>query len=192
MGISINKTKTLFTALIFALSFLSFQTSAKDLSEAVINQWLDSVVPIQTWAKSHQEQFNKVNKKKSPDMSTKGMIQALKEAGLYSEATTVMKKYGFSSPDEWAETQHRVIQAMMSLQMDAQPTNSFNAKEQLAKINTNPNIPAAQKAKMTQIIETTAKMMEEAKHVPEADKLAVKPHMQTIMTKMSQAGGGAR
>ncbi len=186
------KTRAMLVALAFALCALSLPASAKQLDEATITQWINSVIPIQNWAKSHQEAFTKANKSKSPDMSTKGMVDSLRAAGLYKEAAIEMKKHGFKTPEDWAETQHQVIQAMMSLQMDAQPENAFNPKEQLAKITNNPNIPAEQKAKMVQIIETTAKMMEDAKKVNSADKAAVKPHMQEIMMKMSQAQAGAR
>jgi hypothetical protein len=170
-----------------ALTALSLNANAANLNDAIIKKWMGSVIPIQTWAKKHQEQFRKANKNKKPDMSTKGMISSLRDAGLYKEAAKEMKKYGFKSPEEWAQTQHQVIQAMMALQIDAHPKSAFDPDAQLAKIKNNPNIPEEQKTRMVQLIQSTAKMMKDAKNVPAADKAAVKPHMEEIIATMNKA-----
>jgi hypothetical protein len=187
MGHYTFRIKSLLLTFMLAFTALSLNANAANLNDTIIKKWMSSVIPIQAWAKEHQKQFLKANANKAPDMSTKGMINSLHDAGLYNEAAKEMKKYGFKSPEEWAETQHQVIQAMMALQIEAHPKSAFNPEEQLAKIKNNPNIPEAQKAKMVQLIQSTAKMMKDAKNVSAEDKAAVKPHMEEIIAAMNKA-----
>lgn len=134
------------------------------------------------------------NKKKNPnDMSMdfskefrKG-LKDLRAKGGYGEASAIVRKHGFSSPEQWIDVTARVMRAYVSLSMAQSGANAAASKAQIkqsmATIQNNPQFPAAQKKQIMAQMRAALKMMNELENVSPADKAAVKPHM-AALTKM--------
>jgi len=156
------------------------------LNDKIINSWLSSLDALEAWSKKHEEAFSKLEENDQDNgMSPESMIAELKAAGLYSDAAALLRKYGFKSPEDWADVQVRIMKAVMSLQMEAEAQHT-DMQAEIEKIRKNSDIPAEYKEQMIAMMESSKKMLEEMSNAAPEDKAAVKPHLDKIISRLEQ------
>lgn len=174
---------------------LSMAVSAQvPINDRTINHWLDSLDAMNSWSKSNPEkqamldEMDEQMDAQGPDsFSADMMIQQMKAAGVYQEAIGILRKHGFDSPDLWADYHMRLIKAVMSLQMDSHQMGS-QMQAQMDEIRNSPSLSEEQKAQMMAMMESTMGMMKPMFQAPEADRQAVKPHVDRIMERLDRMG----
>lgn len=101
-----------------------------------------------------------------------------KGGGLYRQFTGIVRKHGFSSPNQWADVSGRIVRAYMAIRMGA---HSEQMKAQMAasiqQIQSNPNIPPDQKQQMLQQMQASSQMMQSFAKADPADKKALQPYL---------------
>lgn len=162
-------------------SLMSFQIMAADLKSQDVSLWLTSMQALKPWLEQHEKEFTAhISEPNNPAVAFKESIGAIKKAGLYDELNGKVKKLGYDDVEEWSATTQQVTFAWMALEMDANKDQIDAAKAQYAAMKANPDIPAAQKAIMEQMMVPALAMVELAGNASSADKAAVKPHQKTL------------
>lgn len=162
-------------------SLMSFQVMAADLKNQDVSQWLKSMQVLKPWLEQHETEFtDHISEPNNPEVAFKESVGAIKKAGLYDELNGKVKKLGYDNVEEWSATTQQVTFAWMALEMDANKAQIDAAKAQYAAMKANPDIPAAQKAIMEQMMVPALAMVELAGKSSTADKEAVKPHQKTL------------
>jgi hypothetical protein len=106
---------------------------------------------------------------------------------LYDDLAKAVRSHGFSSPEQWGETGDRIFRAWSALEMGQQ---SGQMNQEMAKameeINNNPHMSEAQKQQMRDMMGGAKSMMDHASSAPEADKRAVRPHMEALRSATTE------
>jgi len=164
-------------------TLMSFQVMAADLKSQDVLKWLTSMPSLQPWLEQHESELTaNISEPNNPEVVFKESVPALKKAGLYDELNGKVKKLGYSDVEHWTSITQQVTFAWMALEMEANKAQIDAAKAQYEAMKTNPNVPAAQKAVMEQMMAPALAMVELANKSSAADKGAVKPHQNTLRT----------
>ncbi len=173
--------KSLFSLAIATL--ISFQVIAADLKSQDVSQWMTAMPVLKPWLAKHESDLStNISEPNNPEVVFKESISALKKAGLYDELNGKVKKLGYKNVEQWSQVTEQVTFAWMALEMEANKAQIDAAKVQYNAMKTNPNIPAAQKAMMEEMMAPALAMVELAGKSSAADKSAVKPHQATLRT----------
>jgi len=175
------------TVIVLLLIISSGANAEQALTGKVIQKWLDSFEPIQSWADKQPGLQDDLTHSPDDALSVDAMVAQLKAANLYDEAKDVIRDNGFDSPEQWLGVQIRIIKAMMSLQMEKDGTD-FDVLGQIEKIKNNPSITEEQKKLMLNMMQSSVKMMEKISDAPPADKIAIQPYLPQIMKKLDIDG----
>ncbi|CCK75350.1 MAG: hypothetical protein KBT75_04890 [Oleispira antarctica] len=170
--------------LTFAVSVLmSFQVMAADLKSKDVTQWMTSMPILKPWLEQHESELTaNISEPNNPEVVFKESVPALKKAGLYDELNGKVKKLGYDNVEQWTNATQQVTFAWMALEMEDNKTQIEEAKAQFEAMKVNPDIPAAQKAIMEQMMAPALVMVELANQSSDADKKAVKPHQGKLRT----------
>jgi len=170
--------------LTFAVSVLmSFQVMAADLKSKDVTQWMNSMPILKPWLEQHESELTaNISEPNNPEVVFKESVPALKKAGLYDELNGKVKKLGYDNVEQWTNATQQVTFAWMALEMEDNKTQIEEAKAQFEAMKVNPDIPAAQKAIMEQMMAPALVMVELANQSSDADKKAVKPHQGKLRT----------
>lgn len=105
-------------------------------------------------------------------------IADLRGHAAYRDLTQLVKRHGFSSPEQWGQVGDRVILAFLAASMD-EGVGSSRAQmaEAFKQIDENPSMTAEQKAEMKQMLSGGMSFMHSIDQVPAADIKAIRPHM---------------
>ena len=120
---------------------------------------------------------------KMPDFSSifSDSVDKMRGYETYDRMEAIVEDHGFDSMEEWGATGDRVFQAWMAIEMENQhPEMAREMAGVMDEINNNPNLSEAQKAQMREMMGGATSAMETARQAPEADKQAVRPHMDTL------------
>lgn len=173
--------KHLITLAIAAL--MSFQAMAADLKSQDVTQWLTSMPTLKPWLEKHESDLtSNISDPNNPEVVFKESVTALKKAGLYDELNAKVTKLGYSNVEQWSQVTEQVTFAWMALEMEANKSQIDAAKAQFEAMKVNPDIPAAQKAVMEQMMAPALAMVALANKSSAADKGAVKPHQSKLRT----------
>ena len=177
---------SLFKTLIVTLGliFSSFAQAEQPLTKQTIEQWLNSIDQIQSWAESNEALLEDSAEIPDDVFSAEIMINQLKAANLYDEAEDIIQENGFDSPEQWADIQMRIMKAMISLEIEKEKL-SGEIQAQLEQIRNNPHISDEQKQMTLNMMESSMKMMESMSNASPADKAAIKPYLQQIQQKLN-------
>ena len=173
--------KYLITLAVTAL--MSFQVMAADLKSKDVTQWLDSMQVLKPWLEQHEPKFSKhLSDSNNPEVVFSESTAALKKAGLYDELNGKVQKLGYSNVEEWSQSTKQVTFAWMALELDDNKAQIEEAKAQYEAMKANPDIPAAQKAMMEQMLAPAIAMVKVASKSSDADKAAVKTNQDKLRT----------
>jgi len=178
--------KTLLTLAITTL--MSFQVMAADLKDQDVSQWLTSMPVLQPWLEQNESKLTaNISEPNNPEVVFKESIGALKKAGLYDELNGKVKKLGYDNAEQWSQVTEQVTFAWMALEMKDNKTQIDAAKAQFEAMKNNPDIPAAQKAIMEQMMVPALAMIKLANKSSAADKSTVKPYQDKLRTYFDSA-----
>lgn len=162
----------------------SLSQAEQPLTKQTIEQWLDSIDAIQTWAEKQDALQDSPTEDPNNSFSPDILINQLKAANLYDQAEDIIQDNGFDSPEQWADIQMRIVKSVISLEMDKENVNT-DVQAQFDKIQNDPSIPDEQKQMMINMMQSSMKMMENISNASPADKAAIKPYIQQIKQKLN-------
>ena len=173
--------KTLITLAIATL--MSFQVMAADLKSQDVSQWVTAMPVLKPWLEQHQDELMaNISEPNNPVIVFEESPAALKKLGLYDELNGKVKKQGYSNVEQWSQVTQQVTFAWMALEMEDNKAQVDAAKAQYEAMKANPDIPAAQKAMMEQMLAPAIAMVKLADKASDADKAAVKQHQEKLRT----------
>ncbi|MGK0247991.1 MAG: hypothetical protein ACI910_000719 [Oleispira sp.] len=162
-------------------ALMSFQVMAADLKSQDVSQWLTAMPVLQPWLEQHESTLaENISEPNNPQVVYKESISALKKAGLYEELNSKVKTLGYDNVEQWSQATQQVTFAWMALEMDSEASQIGAAKAQYEAMKINPDIPAAQKAMMEEMLAPVLAMIELASKSSDADKKAVKPNQNML------------
>ncbi|MFC7048877.1 hypothetical protein [Emcibacter nanhaiensis] len=180
-------------ALFFLLSGLPFlATAGSSLSGNQIEKFLSTWAPLQELGSKYSLDFESSAPPQSggesgfnPFMSSVAMIQGHK---AYGEFQDILAKAGFSSPEEWALTANRVMQAYMAATIDSSEFSQSREEidQAIKDVQSNPHISDAQKQAIIANLQTSLSMMTSMKNISQDDLDAVKPYLGKIEQTLSE------
>lgn len=185
----------LLTTLFLSLA-LSLPAVAVEVTDKSVQQWLQSYSAVTAWAKTKDEKELKFLEEKQnqrePDFThlfTTAM-KDMKGHKYYSELSGVLKKNGYSDPNEWAQLGDRIIAATMAVEMEKHEATSGQTRAQMKQamdaMMNNPNLSAEQKAQMQQMMGLGNQMVDMVDNVPAQDKEVIKRNADQIKQVMEQ------
>lgn len=180
-------------------SLFTLPALALELTDQNVQKWLASYSAVSEWSKSHKDDdlgFLKSGADEAmadPGSMLTRSVKAMEGHKLHGELVGVLKKSGFSDPQEWAQLGDRIISATMAVEMDKLQASGGPAPDQMQQqmmnaMMNNPQIPAAQKAQMQKALQMTQHMAAKAKTVPEQDKAVIKRNNALIKQVIERSG----
>lgn len=184
-----NRFNPALLALFFLLSLVSFTAQAETLTDQTIRSFISSLETLQGMENEFDEMTEDLSAEKDggatemPDMSRifSSSIERMKGHDMYDQLEDVVEQHGFANPEAWAKTGDRIFQAWSALEMGEQ-SNTMNQEmaKAMEEINNNPHMSEAQKQQMREMMGGAMSAMETASQAPEADKRALRPHLDAL------------
>ena len=184
-----NRFNPALVPLLFLLSFAPFAAQAETLTDQTIRSFISSLETLQGMENEFDAMKEDFPAEKGgrgtemPDMSRifSSSIERMKGHDMYNRLEDVVEQHGFANPEAWAKTGDRIFQAWSALEMGEQSgeMNQEMAKA-MEKINNNPHMSEAQKQQMRDMMGGAMSAMETASKAPEADKRALRPHLDAL------------
>ncbi|OJS98325.1 MULTISPECIES: hypothetical protein [Marinobacter] len=179
----------LFTPIIIALALIALtlapQAQARDLTEKTVRSFIDSLGAAETLAEDHKEFLDALEAEQDENMDFSRLfsdsLKDLEGHAVHGQLEKLVKRYGFSSLEQWGQTGDRVYQAWFALEMDEQGGAPQNEMQQaLAEIENSPHMTEEQKAQMRAMLQSATSALDTAMNAPESDKRAVRPFMDEL------------
>ncbi len=167
-------------------------TAESPLTSSQIEKFLDTWSPLQQLGSKYTLDFQNspppeidAEQGFNPFLSS---LENLKQHGAYGEFITIISGAGFSSPEEWAMTANRIMQAYMasSFESGEYSMSGDEIASAIKEVQDNPHISAAQKQAIVNNLETSLAMMASMKNVSQDDLNAVKPYLGKIEKTLSE------
>ena len=172
--------------LFHSIAYASQDTPA--LSPQLIKQWMTSQKALEEWGNQNEDKIQNTETKQpsSPfDLDADSMITPLKDAGLYNEANKLVKNYGFTNIEQWANITLRITMAAAAIEISNQP--ELSDLSELTKLKNNPQISEQQREIIEQAITHNTQMVEQIKSATTpGDMSAVKPLLSDILKLMEE------
>lgn len=160
-----------------ASTLISFQVMAADLTKTDLDRWMKSMPELQSWLATNEEKLTaQISEPKNPEAIFSESISALKNAGLYDELNSKVKKMGYENVEEWSDISKRITFSWVALDLEANKAKIDAAKAQYEAIMANPDIPAAQKEMMKNMMSAGFAMTNLANDATPEDKKIVNAH----------------
>lgn len=171
----------LFTVVLaLILSLISFSSYAEQLTDDKIRAFIQSMDAVQAMGPELEEFANKQeNMDMSRDLSRilSSTVEAAEGHQIYDRMENLAQDHGFKNIDTWASTGDRVYNAWFAIEMgDENPDLQQEMTSAMAEIENNPNMTAAQKSQMRDVMG----MAQQVSDAPAADIEAVRPHMDAL------------
>ncbi|WP_428396850.1 hypothetical protein [Marinobacter salarius] len=184
-----NRFSPALVPLLLLLLLAPFAAQAETLTDQTIRSFISSLETLQGMESEFDEMTEDFPAEKGerggemPDMSRifSSSIERMKGHDLYNRLEDVVEQHGFANPESWAETGDRIFQAWSALEMGEQ-SNTMNQEmaKAMEEINNNPHMSEAQKQQMRDMMGGAMSAMETASNAPEADKRALRPHLDAL------------
>lgn len=177
--------------MLLGVMLASTAMGATPLNDQLIDRWLESQSDIQAWAMANRARLEPHESEDgwSDLRSVDNMLHSLKASGLYEEAAGVMARYGFASPEEWADATIRILKAYLANELEGQEERIEQVRAELAAIEANSELPWERKQAMLKVLHGSLAMVELVQTSSQEDRRAVRPHMEKIR---NQVGNGER
>ncbi len=128
--------KSIFVSTLVALFFCS-SLPAYALSSSDVEKFIHSMEELRPYFNEYEENLPDLDRDED-DLSSEGVKKAMLEPFAQSqEMSAIVKKHGFSSPEQWAETGSKISRAMMAIIVDEAVANADDYK---AKIQADKNM----------------------------------------------------
>lgn len=174
-------------ALALALIFSASGLAAQPLTDDKVRAFVTTLKEAETL----EEDFDDLNEDlsqagqdgASPDFSSifSDAVAQMRGHEAYERMESIVTDNGFDSMEDWGATGDRVFQAWMAVEMEQQhPEMAREMAAAMEEINNNPHLSEAQKEQMRSMMGGATAAMESARNAPEADKQAVRPHMNEL------------
>ncbi|MEP1215491.1 MAG: hypothetical protein ABJM11_14835 [Marinobacter sp.] len=170
---------------LFALSPLS--AHAETLTDQTVRAFISSLEALQGMENEFEDLNEDLTSEEDPaempDLSRifSSSVEKMEGHEMHDRLEEVVQQHGFSSPEEWGKTGDRIFQAWSALEMGEQ---SGQVNQEMAKameeIDNNPNMSEAQKQQMREMMGGAMSAYKQAANAPEADKRAVRPHLEAL------------
>ncbi|QFS85428.1 MULTISPECIES: hypothetical protein [unclassified Marinobacter] len=179
----------LFTPIIIALALIALtlapQAQARDLTEKTVRSFIDSLGAAETLAEDHKEFLDALEAEREENMDFSILFSdSLKDIeghAMHGQLEKLVKRYGFSSLEQWGQTGDRVYQAWAALEIDEQGgAAEYDMQQALAEIESNPHMTEEQKTEVRAMLQSATSAMSAARSAPESDKRAVRPFMDEL------------
>ena len=184
-----NRFSPALVPLLLLLLLAPFAAQAETLTDQTIRSFISSLETLQGMESEFDEMTEDFPAEKGerggemPDMSRifSSSIERMKGHDLYNRREDVVEQHGFANPESWAKTGDRIFQARSALEMGEQ-SNTMNQEmaKAMEEINNNPHMSEAQKQQMRDMMGGAMSAMETASNAPEADKRALRPHLDAL------------
>ncbi len=108
------------------------------------------------------------------------LMKEIESGANHKEFQRIIEGHGYETIQDWGTVAERVMQAYMAVQMDRRlPQLEAEAASLLQKIEENPSISAREKQALIDELQSTLRFANQFQ-ANEAEKAAVRPHMQAI------------
>ncbi|PID42468.1 MAG: hypothetical protein CSB48_10430 [Proteobacteria bacterium] len=173
--------------LIACLVFPSLASARVKLTEPVLDNLIESIQSLETWSEENKQKSQRLDDmdKGIESMSSAQMISDIKRAGVYNDISSLVKKHGFDSVEQWANVFERAMKAMMASVMTEQAArfkSQMNA--QMEQIMNNPNLSKEQKQAMMQMMEQSRSIMQYGDDADPQDVADVRPYIDKFKAEM--------
>lgn len=159
---------------------------AENLTDKQVTQWMKAWPQLQAYGEKHEKDFKQFEEKMSNGEKAKigewftNISHTLKASGHYDEYTSLLKKNGFSSVEDWADISNRIIEAVMSASIKKQdPAVMAQMKASMEQLNA-ANLPPEQKKMMMQMMQQSQDMFKSMDNVPAADVSLISKHLPAL------------
>lgn len=169
----------------------ALQASASTLSDAQVRAFIASMPDIQALGERYPDLEDVDDDDDDIDMANpmSSGIAKLRGHEAYGPLTQIVKRHGFSSPEQWGQVGDRVIRALLAITMDESPSSSkAEMAEALKQIDENPNLSAEHKDELKKMMSGGMQMMQSVSEVPPADIKTVRPHLAELQRVMQFDG----
>lgn len=183
-----HKLTVAFTGLVFYLFACVGYAASPALTEAQIRGFIASMPDLEAFGEKYPDIDNDDDDDDDPDFSRpiSSSINKLRGHEAYKPFAQIVKRHGFSSPEQWGQVGDRVLRAMFAASMDE---TSADSKAQLAEvlkqIDAEPDLSPEQRAEMKEMIMSGMGFMLALDDVPQADIDAIRPHMAELQRMMN-------
>lgn len=184
-----NRFNPVCLTLLLLLYLAPVTAQAETLTDQTIRSFISSLETLQGTENEFDEMTEELSAERSgddakmPDMSRmlSSSIERMKGHDMYNQLEDVVEQHGFANPDAWAKTGDRIFHAWSALEMGEQSdTMNQEMAKAMEEINNNPHMSEAQKQQMRDMMGGAMSAMETASNAPEADKRAVRPHLNEL------------
>lgn len=173
--------------LLIALFYLPLGAHAADLTQALLDRWLAAATEGRQWSDELPENDDFF---KDTAPSGKSMREHLiASAQEHPDVMRILRKHGFSSPTQWADTTVQILSAYSAVQAEQHGTSSADMhaglQQALREIENNPHLPAEQKKMLQQSLQQSNQILDElADASSPADQALVRRNLARIDAAM--------
>lgn len=182
-------------AMALTLLFTTSPVAADSLTDEKVRAFISTLQEAETlegdFDQLNEEMPGSGNPSEMPDFSSIFSDSVTKMRGheAYNRMEDIVEDNGFDSMEEWGATGDRVFQAWMAIEMENQhPEMVREMAGAMDEINNNPHLTEAQKEQMRAMMGSATSALESASKAPEADKQAVRPHMEALESVTGSGG----
>ena len=170
---------------------LPLGAQAQSLTDQTIQSFIDSLKALQSMESELEELTDDMSTDHEPgdmpDFSRvlSSSVEQIKGHEVYERLEDTVQAHGFDSAEQWSRIGDRIFQAWTALEMGDQ-AGQVNQEMQkaMAEIDNNPHLSEAQKQQMRNMMGGAVSAMQQAADAPEADKQALRPHMDALRTAL--------
>ncbi|MFL1454683.1 hypothetical protein ACJO5Y_09595 [Marinobacter sp. GN3S48] len=174
-------------ALALTLLFSASPVAADSLTDGKVRAFINTLQEAETlegdFDQLNEELPGSGNPSEMPDFSSifSDSVNKMRGHEAYDRMEDIVEDNGFDSMEDWGATGDRVFQAWMAIEMENQhPEMVREMAGAMDEINNNPHLTEAQKEQMRAMMGNATAALENASEAPEADKQAVRPHMEAL------------
>ena len=165
-------------------SFVLPAYAENELTPERVEQWILSQNALEQWGQQHHETIAAYEDQPESmqdlgQISASTILQPLKSSGLYDSAEAVIRKYGFASLTEWAETTIVITRTAAVIELENRP-EVFDIA-QLEALTNDPKLSSEEKKLLKQTIDrnlTTIKQLYDS--VTAHNREVVRPFLERI------------
>ena len=160
---------------------------AEPLTDQKIRSFISSLEQLQ----GMEDEFEELNEDlateedaaEMPDMSRlfSSSVEKMKGHEMHDRLEKVVHQHGFDGTEQWGRIGDRIFHAWSALEMGEQSGQvDQEMAKAMAEIDNNPNMSEAQKQQMREMMGGAMSAYKQAANAPEADKQAVRPHLEDL------------
>ena len=138
------------------------------------------------WGEEHRQRFVRPQPADGDDTGAHiatpftSAVEAIRAQGEAEELEAIVRRHGFTGLDHWGQVGDRLMRAYLALRIDAeQPLVRQQMQEARERVQASVNLSAERKQQMLTMMDSAVETMRMVE-APEADKAAVRPHLEAL------------